>query len=111
MVNDGMRVLLMKAGEFLDKAVAAREDFYQGVREATQKALTERHPNMGPEDAKYRFGQSQLGKQLIADNKWQMTQARTWALIAMGKGIYALVAEQKRTNQLLEEVLREVRRR
>lgn len=112
MTTDGMTVLLTKAGEFLDKAVRAREDFYQGIREAAAKALRERQPNLGPEDAKYRFGESATAKQLIADNKWHMTQSRTWSILAMAKGIHVLVYEHKRTNALLEEnnaLLKEVR--
>jgi hypothetical protein len=108
MVNDGIRILMTKAGTFLDKAVAAREAFYQGMDEA---AAGFGDPKLR-KDARYRFGESVQAKQLIADNKWHMAQARTWSLMAVGKGIYVLIAEQQRTNKLLEEnntLLKEVR--
>jgi hypothetical protein len=112
MVDEGMRALLTKAGAFLDRAVDAREAFYGGMDEAAHLARTERHPNMGPTDAKYRFAKSVKGQQLINDNKWHMAQARTWSLMAIAKGIFVLVVEQRRTNKLLEEnntLLKEVR--
>lgn len=103
MVNSGMRVLMTKAGEYLDKAVIARNNFYRGMEDAASKARRERHPNLGADDAKYRWSKSVQAAQLLADNRWHMAQARTWSLVALTKGVYALVAEQHRTNALLEE--------
>jgi hypothetical protein len=99
MVEDGMRNLLSKAGVYLDKAVKARQQFYQGMDEAELSA----EPGMG-RLAKVKFGESVKAKILIADNKWHMTQSRTWALMAIAKGVYVLIAEQRRTNILLEEI-------
>lgn len=102
MVDDGMRELLMKAGGFLDKAVKARETFYQGMREARAAAKA---AGNNTRMAELRFGETTVAKTAIADNKWHMAQTRTWALMAIAKGVYVLVAEQKRTNQLLEQLL------
>lgn len=100
MVDDGVRILITKAGRFLDKAVAARELFYRGTREAEDDArITDTSPAM----ARMRFAESTVAKEAIADNRWHMAQSRTWSLMAIAKGVYVLVAEQKRTNQLLEE--------
>lgn len=100
MVNDGMRVLLGKAGGFLDKAVKARETFFRGMDEATLSTGTPNEARL----AKIKFGESTVAKTLISDNKWHMAQSRTWALMAIAKGVYALVAEQQRTNLLLQEI-------
>jgi hypothetical protein len=89
--------------KYLRKAIEAREAFYKGMDMAALKALTEKQPNMGPEDAKYRFGESVEGKQLVADNKWHMTQSRTFALATIATTVLAQLMEQKKTNLLLEQ--------
>jgi hypothetical protein len=106
MIDDKLRSLLGSTFKYLEKAVDAREDFYRGIDQSKQQALTERAPNMGPEDAKYRFTKSVKGGQLIADNKWHMAQSRTFALASIARGVYLLVSEQRRTNVLLEEIAR-----
>jgi len=102
--------LVGSASKYLGKAVTARERFYRGLDEAAHKAFMEDHPNMGEDDAKYRFGQSVVGKQLINDNKWHMAQSRTFSLMAIAHGIFVLVQEQKQSNVLLKEVRDAVRR-
>jgi hypothetical protein len=89
--------------KYLGKAVEARDAFYRGMDEAAARALLEKQPNMGPEDAKYRFGKSVKGAQLIADNKWHMAQSRTFALASIASGMLQLVYEQQHTNKLLQE--------
>jgi hypothetical protein len=103
-IDQKLRSLLSSASGYLQKAVQARERFYQGTEEAAKQARTEAHPNMGPTDAKVRFAESLMGKQLLADNKWHMTQSRTFALMAIARGVYLLLKEQQRTNVLLEEI-------
>jgi len=110
MIDDKLTSLLASASKYLQKAVDARERFYKGMNDA---ALSSSRGGDGPEDRKYSFGNSVQGKQLIADNKWHMAQARTFALIAIARAGYLLVLEQRRTNQLLEQVVEDgkVRRR
>lgn len=109
---DKLTSLVTSASKYLSKAVDAREQFYQGMEEAADTALAtaDRVPNFGPNDAKYRFGQSQRGKQLIADNRWNMAQSRTFALMAVAHGIFVLVQGQRQTHVLLKEVKDEIRR-
>jgi hypothetical protein len=102
--DDKLTSLITSASQYLRKAVNARELFYRGMDEAAERALLERQPNMGPEDAKYSFGKSQRGTQLIADNKWHMAQSRTFALMSIARGVFLLVKEQQRTNLLLEQI-------
>jgi hypothetical protein len=89
------------ANKYLGKAVEARELFYRGMDEAAVQARMERQPNFGVENAKYRWGKSVKASQLIADNKWHMAQARTFALMAIATGVVELIKEQKQTNTLL----------
>jgi hypothetical protein len=113
MVGDSKLTSLLGSGaKYLEKAVRAREAFYAGMEQAALKAITEAQPNMGPEDAKYRFGKSVTGSQLVNDNKWHMAQARTFYLAAIARGVFVLVAEQRHTNKLQDEnnrLLKEVR--
>lgn len=90
--------------KYLNKAVEARDTFYRGMEEEAERALLEKQPNMGPEDAKYRFSQSQQGKQLVNDNKWHMAQSRTFALAAIATGVLQLVYEQQQTNRMLGHI-------
>jgi len=109
MVDDKLQSLLGSVSKYLQKAVEAREMFYRGQDDAALKATT---AGGNPRDAKYSFTKSVLGGQLIADNKWHMAQSRTFALAASARGAYLLVAQQQRTNALLEEnnkLLKEVR--
>jgi len=92
--------------KYLGKAIEARELFYAGQLQASQQAYTEKHPNMGPEDAKYRYATSQQGKQLIADNRWHMAQSRTFGIAAIASAVLQLVYEQQQTNRLLKEQVR-----
>jgi hypothetical protein len=103
MVDDKLTSLLGSAAKYLEKAIKARELFYRGLDEAAYKANIEQQPNLGPEDAKYSFGKSVQGGQLIADNKWHMAQSRTFALSAIARACFIMVVEQRRTNRLLEE--------
>jgi hypothetical protein len=103
-IDDTLTSLIGSASQYLRKAVNARELFYKGMDEAAAQALVERQPNMGPTDAKFRFGKSQIGSQLIADNKWHMAQSRTFALMSIARGVLLLVKEQQRTNLLLEQI-------
>jgi hypothetical protein len=98
--------LLRSADRYLEKAVQAREDFYAGMEAAALKALTEKQGNLGPTDAKYRFGKSLQGTQLINDNKWHMAQSRSFSLLAIATGVASLLFEQRRTNKLLEDLLK-----
>jgi hypothetical protein len=106
LLDERLTSLVGSASQYLRKAVESRELFYRGMDEAAAKALDEKQPNFGPADAKYRFSKSQKGGQLIADNKWHMAQSRTFALMAIARGVYLLVAEQRRTNVLLEQVVK-----
>jgi hypothetical protein len=83
MVDDKLSSLLGSVAKYLEKAIKARDLFYRGLDEAAYNASIEQQPNLGPDDAKYRFSQSVKGKQLIADNKWHMDQTRTFALTAV----------------------------
>src|SRR5690349_14262454 len=103
MVDDKLTSLLGSASKYLRKAVDAREAFYRGMEQA---ALKTPRSGEGPEDHQYAFGKSVQGSQLIADNKWHMAQARTFALLAIARGVYLLVIEQRRTHVLLEQVVK-----
>jgi hypothetical protein len=91
--------------KYLGKAVQAREQFYRGQEEAREQALKEKQPNLGPEDAVYRFADSLVGQQLIADNRWHMAQAEAFASAAVASGVLQLIYEQQQTNALLKKIL------
>lgn len=97
--------LISSTNKYIDRAVQARENFYHGMDEAAAKAINEKQPNMGPTDAKYRFGKSLKGTQLINDNKWHMAQSRTFALAGILRGVWLLLREQQETNDLLRQLL------
>lgn len=108
-VDARLQSLLASASGYLQKAVQAREKFYQGMDEAAMDARTK---GERPADAKYAFGKSQQGGQIIADNKWHMAQSRTFGTMAIARAVYLLVKEHQRSNKLLEEnntLLKEVR--
>lgn len=99
--SDGVLNLMTKASKYLDKAVEARENFYAGLDQAGAGLGDPRLRK----DAQYRFGESLVGKQFLADNRWHMAQTRTWALMSIAKGVYVLIFEHRRTNKLLEELV------
>lgn len=99
-IDQRLSSLLANTQKYLVKAVQAREMFYQGMDESAADALRK---GERPVDHKYAFGKSQQGTQLVNDNKWHMSQSRTFGIAAVARGVYLLVHEQRRTNRLLEE--------
>lgn len=93
--------LLQSANKYLKKAVESRENFYDGKKEAGGR----RRPNQRLEDAEYAYATSVAGKQQIADNQWNMQQAQTFSLAASGELLQLLLTEQRRTNELLEQLV------
>jgi len=101
MVTQSVTRLLASANKYLKKALVAREAFYEGQEEAATRA---RMYDERPIDAKYRYAKSVKGLQQIADNKWNMEQAQTFSLAAMGETMSLLLAEQRETNNLLRQI-------
>lgn len=85
------------------KAVHAREDWYQGQDEARDRAP------LTPEaqaNAKTEWAVSLPAKELVAENRWQMMQSVAVGLVATNKLLSMMVQEQRRTNQLLFELVK-----
>jgi hypothetical protein len=99
-----MSVLLTEATKFMNKAVRAREAFYQGLKEAGQDFRMGRGSYASVADAEYKATQSPTMKTLVADNHWHMNQSQMYSALATAKALEDLLAEQKETNRLLKNI-------
>lgn len=87
----------------LRKALLTRTMYYQGLDES----IEERGEKYGPEY----WAETKQADQLAEQNKWHMQQSEVFALLAANDYLRQLVHAQKRTNQLLEALVADLRRR
>lgn len=103
--------------KYMGKAVRARESFYTGL-ERVEAEYARGEGNFGnalsAEDAKHSWSQTQPAKQMIADNKWHMTQAIMFGVSSIALSAWsllnehrALLNEQRKTNELLQELIKD----
>lgn len=108
MLDDRLASLVGSTSKYLKKAIQARELFYRGQDEA---GASYGDPKLR-QDARYRFAESVQAKQFIADNKWHMSQSRTFALASIARAAYLILGELRELNKHQErhqQALREIK--
>jgi hypothetical protein len=103
------------------RAIKAREQIYQGIRESRSDFLLSRRRGRvvhDETDTKQKFLTSARAKGLISDNRWHMSQAIMYSVLALARGCAGLLLESKKQTMLMQnmdnniaEVLNEVRGR
>ena len=105
MTHPANQPLLDLAFEFCSKAVKARDDFYQGIRDAQGDFYDGRGNYKSIADAELRASQTAVMKNLIADNRWHMQQSMMFSSLAQAETARQLLWEQQKTNKLLAQLL------
>jgi hypothetical protein len=85
------------------KAIAAREAFYRGQDEAKGEwALSKREGTI--EDFVQKFASSEKAKALIGDNRWHMTQAMMFGVMAVAHATGSIATELIKANGHLSRI-------
>jgi len=103
--------LIKAAFDHMQKALDYREQYAQEVAEARDSygrpgTLYPTAPR--PIDAEIQYQGTPGAKVLISNNRWHMVQSMMFGVADLTKTVRMMVIEQKRTNALLEELVKRV---